>query len=267
LSLAQTAALGVIQVVNAHMERALRVISVQRGHDPREFTLVSFGGAGGLHAVELARGLRIPQVLIPPNAATLSAFGMLAADVIRDYVRTIMIGGQAPYNELETAIKPLLEQGLAELAGEGVPAEAIRLEPLLDMRYEGQSYELSVPFTPDFLAGFHAAHAQTYGYSEPAAPVEVVNLRLRAIGRLPRPTLTPAETGPADSGAALFDRRPVVLDSGLQEVPFFNGPDLRPGHQITGPAVVVHADTTIFLGRSDELEMDQYFNVVIRVRE
>jgi N-methylhydantoinase A len=229
--------------------------------------LVSFGGAGGLHAVELARSLRIPTVLIPPNAATLSAFGMLTADVVRDYVRTIMVGGQTPYQEIEAALTPLVEQGLAALAGEGVPAEDTTLEQLLDMRYEGQSYELTVPFTPDFLAGFHAAHAQAYGYSEPTVPVEVVNLRLRAIGHLPRPALTPVETGPANPGPALFDRRPVVLPGGIEELPFFNGPDLRPGHQIIGPAIVVHADTTIFLGRADELRIDGYYNLVIKVRE
>ncbi len=267
LSLAQTAALGVIQVVNAHMERALRVISVQRGHDPRQFSLVSFGGAGGLHAVDLARSLRIPRVLIPPNAATLSAFGMLTADVIRDYVRTIMVRGHTPYEEIEAALTPLVEQGVADLADEGVPAEETIVERLLDMRYEGQSYELTVPLTPDFLAGFHAAHAQAYGYSEPAVPVEVVNVRLRAVGRLPRPTLTPAETGPADPGAALFDRRPVVLAGSIQQVPFFNGSDLRPGHRIAGPAMIVHTDTTIFLGQADELRMDGYHNLVIRVGE
>jgi N-methylhydantoinase A len=267
LSLAQTAALGMIQVVNAHMERALRVISLQRGHDPRDFTLVSFGGAGGLHAVELARSLRLPTVLIPPNAATLSAFGMLPANVVRDYVRTIMVGGHTPYAEIQAALAPLVEQGLADLAGEGIPATETTLEPLLDMRYHGQSYEVTVPFTPDFLAGFHAAHAQAYGYSEPGVPVELVNLRLRAIGRLPRPALTPAKIGPADPGAAIFDRRPVVLAGGIEELPFFNGPDLRPGHQIAGPAVVVHPDTTIFLGRADKLLMDGYHNLVIRVGE
>jgi N-methylhydantoinase A len=267
LNPAQTTALGVVQVANAHMERALRVISVQRGHDPREFTLVSFGGAGGLHAVELARTLRIPRVLIPPNAATLSAFGMLTADVIRDYVRTIMAGGDTPYAEIEAAMIPLVEQGLADLADEGVPATETMVEQLLDMRYQGQSYELPVPFTPDFLDGFHAAHAQAYGYSEPAVPVELVNLRLRAVGRLPRPALTPADIGPVDPTTALFDRRPVVLARGVEEIPFFNGPDLRPGHRLTGPAIIIHPDTTVFLGPADELRMDGYHNLVIKVRE
>ncbi|RME72830.1 MAG: hydantoinase/oxoprolinase family protein, partial [Chloroflexi bacterium] len=183
LTLAQTAALGVIRVVNAHMERALRVISVQRGHDPREFTLVSFGGAGGLHAAALARSLGIPRVLIPPNAATLSAFGMLAADVVKDYVRTVMCSGDTPYRDLAGQIAGLEQQALADLAAEGLPAEQIHLERLVDMRYRGQSYELTIPLRAGFAADFHDAHRQTYGYARPDAAVEVVNLRLRAVGQ------------------------------------------------------------------------------------
>ncbi len=266
LTLVQTAALGVIEVVNAHMERALRVISVERGYDPREFTLVSFGGAGGLHAVDLARSLSIPRVLIPPNAATLSAFGMLAADVIKDYARTIMCSGDISYAEIEARMTPMVEQGLADVVTEGVPSSAVTIERLLDMRYQGQSYELMVPLTPDFVNDFHVAHAYAYGYSEPNVPVEVVNLRLRVRGQLPHPPLLQAAFKQSGPTAALFDRRPVVLAQGPMDVPFYNGPDLHPGHQIVGPAVVVHPDTTVFLGPGDQLTMDEYKNLIIEVR-
>ncbi len=265
LTLAQTAARGVVQVVNAHMERALRLISVQRGHDPRDFTLVSFGGAGGLHAVELARSLAIPRVLIPPNAATLSAFGMLAADVVKDYVQTVMRPGATPYAELEARLNPLLEQGQADLAGEGVLAAAISMERLLDMRYEGQSYELAVPLSPNFIADFHAAHEQSYGHSEPAMPVEIVNLRLRAVGRLPRPALPRAAPDRVKSAAVPFDWRPVVLAHGVVAAPFFNGAELQPGQQLAGPALIVHPDTTIFLGPQDQVQVDEYKNLIINV--
>ncbi len=265
LTLAQTAARGVVQVVDAHMERALRLISVQRGHDPRDFTLVSFGGAGGLHAVELARSLAIPRVLIPPHAATLSAFGMLAADVVKDYVQTVMRPGVTPYAELEARLKPLLEQGQADLAREGIPATAIMMERLLDMRYEGQSYELAVPFSPNFIADFHAAHEQSYGHSEPAMPVEIVNLRLRAVGRLPRPALPRAAPKQAEAAATPFDRRPVVLGHDVVETPFFDGAELQPGQQLAGPALIVHPDTTIFVGPQDQLQVDKYRNLIINV--
>jgi N-methylhydantoinase A len=219
-----------------------------------------------LHAVDLARGLGIPRVLIPPNAATLSAFGMLTADVIKDYVRTIMCSGDSPYEEIEMRLAPLVQQGQADLAVEGVPDSVITLERLLDMRYEGQSYELTVPFTRNFLGDFHDAHNQAYGYNTPDLPIEVVNLRLRAVGSLPRPALPQTETGAADPDIALFGRRPVVLAQGVAEVPFFDGQELQPGHQIIGPAVIVHSDTTIFLGSQDQLAMDGYNNLIIKVK-
>jgi N-methylhydantoinase A len=247
------------------MERALRVISVQRGYDPREFTLVSFGGAGGLHAIDLARGLSIPRVLIPPNAATLSAFGMLAADVIKDYVRTIMRPGDTPYGEIESLISLLVAQGKADIVAEGIPAAKMTIECLLDMRYQGQSYELMVPLSPNFIDDFHAAHTFAYGYSEPSVPVEIVNLRVRAIGRLPRPPLTSLSSGQAEPTTALLDHRPVVLADDVIEIPFYDGPALQPGHQLHGPAVVIHPDTTIFVGLGDELTMDEYKNLIIEV--
>lgn len=264
LTQAQTAALGVIAVVNAHMERALRVISVQRGHDPRDFTLVSFGGAGGLHAADLARSLAIPRVLIPPNAATLSAFGMLAAEVVKDYAQTVMRSGDTPYPELETLMAPLIEHGLADITAEGVPAAQIMLEPLLDMRYRGQSYELTVPFSPTFTADFHTAHARAYGHSEPAMPVEVVNVRLRATGHLPRPPLAPASIQTRQTPAP-FESRPVILAAGPAETPFYEGAALQPGHHLTGPAVIVHPDTTIFIESGDMLQVDKYRNLIVGV--
>lgn len=264
LTLAQTAALGMIAVVNAYMERALRVISVQRGHDPRDFTLVSFGGAGGLHAADLARSLGIPRVLIPPNAATLSAFGMLAAEVVKDYAQTIMRSGDTPYPELDALMAPLVEHGQADITAEGVPAAQIMLEPLLDMRYRGQSYELTVPFSPTFAADFHAAHARAYGHSEPAMPVEVVNVRLRATGHLPRPPLTPVSSETRQKPTP-FESRPVILADGPAKIPFYKGAALQPGHHLTGPAVIVHPDTTIFIGPGDGLRVDRYRNLIVEV--
>jgi N-methylhydantoinase A len=265
LNLAQTVALGIIKVVNAHMERALRVISIQRGHDPREFTLVSFGGAGSLHAVDLARALNIPCVLIPPGAATLSAFGMLAADVIKDYVRTVMLPGQTPYPELQSRIAPLARQGQTDIVAEGVSREQVTLEPMLDMRYRGQSYELTVPLAENFMDAFHQAHAHVYGYSEPAMPVEIVNLRLRAIGHLPRPPL-PKTPGGGSNEPLPFDYRPVVLAAGSTISPFYQGDRLQPGQTITGPAIICQPDTTVFIDSGDVLQVDEYRNFIVDVK-
>jgi N-methylhydantoinase A len=259
------AALGVVQVANAHMERALRVISVARGHDPRCFTLISFGGAGGLHAVDLARGLGIPRVFIPPLASTLSAFGMLAADVIKDYTQTVMLPGDTPIAELSARLAPFAERGRREVAEEGVTADRIRVERFLDMRYQGQSYELIIPFSEQVMATFHEIHQKTYGYARPEAPVEIVNLRLRAVGETTPPPLIPQPLSEADPTAALLDRREVVFNSGELVSPLYRAESLRPGNRLAGPAVVVRADTTILLGPADQAEVDIYSNLIIQI--
>jgi len=263
---AQRAALGVIQVANAHMERALRVISVERGHDPADFVLLSFGGAGGLHAVDLARALGIRQVLVPPGASTLSAFGMLAADIQRDYVRTVMLPGTTPLQDLLTRMQELERQGSLELGREGVAQDELQLSPQMDLRYQGQAYELTLPLQANFLPAFHQLHARTYGHSAPDAPVEIVNLRLQAKGHVAKPPMQISELAGADPCAALFDQRPVVLAEGLvQKVNFYQGARLRPGNEVQGPAVIVHSDTTVFLTLQDVGRVDPYGNFLIRV--
>lgn len=265
LSHAQTAALGVVQIANAHMERALRVMSVERGHDPADFALLSFGGAGGLHACDLARALDVGTVIVPPGASTLSAFGMLVADVVKDYVQTVMMPGAVAFEELEELAGALAQRGLAEVAAEGVPVERITLCPQLDLRYRGQAYELTVPLTPDFAALFHAEHQRVYGHSQPAAPLEIVNLRLRAVGAVPRPALPAADPGDPDASVAFLSLRPVVLSTGQADVPLYDGAALRPGHAMAGPAIVVYKDTTVFLSAGDRAIVDRYFNLIIAV--
>ena len=262
---AEEAAIGVIEVVNAHMERALRVISVERGYDPRDFVLVSFGGAGGLHAADLARRLGIPRVLISPYAATLSAFGMLVTDVIKDYARTVMLPGTTPIPELRQHLRPLVEQGITEVAAEGIPPSRILVEELLDMRYEGQSYELTVPLNGDPVDAFHTAHHQAYGYAVLDAPVEVVNVRVRVIGQVPRPVIPKLPKGDTDPSPALLDRRPVILHGEAVMVPFYQGEMLQPGNRIPGPAIIVRRDTTILIGPQDVGKIDEWGNILVAV--
>ncbi len=259
------AAAGVIEVVNAHMERALRVISVERGYDPRDFVLVSFGGAGGLHAADLARRLGIPRVLVPPYAATLSAFGMLVTDVIKDYAQTVMLPGDTPVPTLRGHLRPLVERGIADVEAEGIPRERILVEELLDMRYQGQSYELTVPLNEDPVDAFHTAHRRAYGYAALDAAVEVVNVRVRVIGQVPRPIIPRLEGDSADASHALFDRREVILGGEKASVPFYRGESLRPGNTIPGPAIIVRKDTTILIGPRDEGKVDAWGNVVIGI--
>jgi len=265
LTLTETA-MGIIEIANAHMERALRVISVERGHDPREYTLLSFGGAGSLHAADLARRLHIPEVLIPPYAATLSAFGMLAADVVKDYTQTVMLPGDTSIDNVQRRISPLLERAKQEIGAEGFNAESIRLKPSLDMRYRGQSYELTVPFSKNFVADFHEGHRQTYGYQRPEADLEIVNLRVRGTGLVASPKITAQPLQGTDPTAALIEHRFVVLAANQkEEIPFFQGEKLQPGNLVPGPAVVVRNDTTILIGSRDQARIDCFANLWIEI--
>jgi len=257
---------GILNVVNANMERALRLISVERGYDPRDFTLLSFGGAGGLHSVDLARRLGIPRVLIPPYASTLSAFGMLASNLIKDYSLTVMLPGETHPDEVRLAFTPLIERGLYEIQAEGVPREEIRLQPSLDARYRGQSYELTIPLGEDILADFHALHLATYGYNRPDVAVEIVNLRLRGIAELPSPQLDPLPCGSTDSQDAIIEFQRVFLASGIADVALYRGESLLAGNQLFGPAIVIRNDTTILLDCDDFGMIDQLGNLWIQIK-
>lgn len=265
------AALGVIQVINAHMARALRVISVERGHDPRDFLLVSFGGAGGLHAADLARSLGTPTVLIPPLAATLSAFGMLAANVIKDYSQTVMLlcGNPVEEDATRVAVRLALEKqsraGERALVEEGIASEDQRIEAALDMRYRGQSFELTVPFQEDYVTAFHAAHRQAYGYARQGEPVEIVNARVRATGIVRPPQIAAQKMAGPDPGQAFGEFRPVQFEGRILRTAFFHGEALRPGNQIAGPAVILRRDTTVLVGPTDKGRVDAFGNLMLTI--
>ncbi|MFN2216105.1 MAG: hydantoinase/oxoprolinase family protein, partial [Anaerolineales bacterium] len=233
----EQAALGIIQVANAHMERALRLISVEKGHDPKDFTLLSFGGAGGLHAADLARGLGIPRVLVPTLASTFSAYGMLAADVVKDYTQTVMLPGESSVQDIALLMKPLLDRGSSEIKAEGIDESNINLEQYLDMRYPGQSYELITPFTTTFKEDFHALHQGKYGYSRPDYPVEIVNLRVRAVGKVPFPNRKKKPIETDSSPQAYLGECDVILENGYRIVPRNSADDLRPGNKLEGPCL------------------------------
>lgn len=247
-------ALGMLRIINAHMEGAIRVISVQRGYDPRECTLVAFGGAGPLHACELAASLRIPRVLIPPVAGVLSAFGMLAADVIKDYVLTIMLPLAGSDDVIAASLANLSQQGRRDLIGEGCAEERVSIERALDLRYVGQSYELSVPFDDgaDMASAFHRAHAQRFGYSDEREPVQVVNVRVKARGRVDAPP-APRQTDDEAEARVAARRSHRVAFSGAdsrliwRETPVYLRERLAPGAFLMGPAIVAQYDTTTVL--------------------
>ncbi len=258
---------GVLTVANASMARAIRVISVERGADPRAYTLFSFGGAGGLHAADLARQLHIPRVLIPRNPGILSAMGMLMADVIKDYSQTVMIqADDIDADGLQALFRPMAERGKADLAAEGVGADQMVMERFLDMRYEGQSYEIMTPFQADFRQAFHRRHETLYGYRK-SGPAQIVTIRLRARGVPEKPAFErpePGGTTPEDK--AFLGERDVIIDGRRTKAAVFNRDGLRPGNRIEGPAVVVEYSATLFLPGFTSTETDEFGNLLIHIR-
>jgi len=256
---------GVIDVVNAHMERALRLVSIERGYDSEEFFLLSFGGAGGLHACDVAKKLGIPKIIVPPFASTLSAFGMLVADVIKDYSKTIMVSGDAPKDQILAALQPLVKQGLHDLKNEGFSTDQIRIERGLDMRYRGQSYELAIPYGENYLEDFHHFHERAYGYCHQESLVEIVNVRLRAVGLIKPPALTELSLGESNSDRAYLEDRQLFTADGMENVPMYHGELLSPGNQLSGPAIVIRKDTTIYLPENISANVDRFSNLIISV--
>jgi N-methylhydantoinase A len=265
----EEAALGIVRIANANMEAALRVISVERGFDPRTFLLVAFGGAGPLHACDLAQALQIPRVLIPTTPGVLSALGMLAADVIKDYVRTVMVVSADAQETIQTILAALEVQGRAELAQEGFAPEKMVIERFLDLRYGGQSYELVVPFQGEVsqaIAQFHRMHELRFGYSDPAEPVHIVNVRLKARGVLSPPTLEVR----ARQGAILPPPkavRSVIFmqknDAVPYETPIYARETLPVEVQCMGPAIITQYDTTTVIAPGWQAWIDAVGNLIV----
>ena len=272
----QQAALGILRVVNANMERAIRAISLERGYDPREFTLVPFGGAGPVHGCELAQELGIPRVLIPARPGILSALGVAIADVVKDYSRTVMLrGADLDRSRLEEEFHGM--EGLArnELVQEGLPAEQMTSRRFLDVRYVGQSFELTVDYPTSRASrssegfaraisdSFYRSHLQRFGYADRGEPVEIVNLRLKLDLAVEKPELPPMQTGGIDASAARISSVPVIFRDGELESPLYQRELLLTGNRIDGPALVVQLDATTVVPPGWQGEVDPYGNLLL----
>jgi N-methylhydantoinase A/oxoprolinase/acetone carboxylase beta subunit len=254
---------GIVRVANANMERALRVVSLQRGHDPRNFTLLAFGGAGGMHACELAERLDIGAVMAPRFAGVLSALGMLLADATRDYSASVLEPcGRLTPGELEKRIRPLARQAREELAAEGFAPRRQVIEPLLDVRYIGQSYEISVPFSPQYRREFDRRHGRLYGYNDPSRPAEVVNVRVRAAGLTDKPRLPRGKVTVHKPRAAHL--RPARFGARQWRTAFYLWNDLHPGARATGPAVITSGEATVVIPPRFRFRIDAFGNVIAR---
>jgi N-methylhydantoinase A/oxoprolinase/acetone carboxylase beta subunit len=255
---------GIVRVANANMERAIRVVSVERGHDPRAFTLVAFGGAGGMHACDLAQALEIGTVLVPRQAGVLSALGMLAADVTRDYSATVLkAAADLTIEDLRRVVAPLVDHALADLEGEGFARGEVRLDQQLDVRYLGQSYEITLPLTVGYRAEFDRRHGKLYGYANPGRAVEVVAARVRATGITDKPELPftrPRRRVRAAAHAVSTGR----FDGRDRQVAYFRWPDLAPGAAGRGPCVITGPEATAVIPPGWRFAIDGFGNVVAR---
>jgi N-methylhydantoinase A len=275
----EEAAAGVVEIIDNAMARAIRTVSVGRGHDPRRFALVAFGGAGPLHACRLAELLDIPTVVIPPRPGVLSTWGLLDTDIRATFVRTAGVGERriaeagGAVSELEAAWVGLERQAQAWLAGEEVPRERWRFERAADLRYEHQSFELTCPIGDGpitagrlqaLMATFHAEHRRLYSYDLPSAPVELVNLRLTAVGALPRrETLAPAAEAGRLAEARTGNRPVYFRGAGFVATPSYARERLAPGMAFEGPAIIEQSDATSLVAPGFHARVDAAHNVLL----
>jgi N-methylhydantoinase A len=268
----EDAARGVLDVANANLRRALREVSVERGHDPRSFALVAFGGAGPLHACRLAADLGMPRVVVPRAAGVLSALGLLVSDVLHDHgvSRVRRVEDISP-DAVTEAFAGLREDADDRLADEGVPPARRRFERRADLRYAGQSFDLSVP-VPDgsldesavasLVERFHDRHAERYGHADRDEPVELVTLRLRARGVVDPPAFDPPAVG-TSAADAIREERPVTFDGTVAETPVYDRSRLPAGASVDGPAVVEDDATTVVVHPGQTADVDDHGHLVV----
>ena len=278
LTLDQFAA-GVIRVVNATMEKAIRVVSIERGRDPRHFALVAFGGAGGLHACALAEALSIPHVIVPALPGALSALGILASDVVKDYSRTVLwrASGKIPADKLNrefAALEKTAAKDFREEAWQRIP----HYRRSVDLRYRGQGYELNIPLTKNLLRDFDQEHHRRYGYTHPTREVELVTLRLRAVlkssqtrvekmnqvGKMnPVGTAAPGRPGRATLGTLSSLKAPVLFAGKKQKTTIYSRDALQPGKLHSGPAIITEYSATTVIPPGKHFHLDKARNLVV----
>ena len=272
----QETALGIIRVVNANMARAIRAISQERGYDPRQFTLLPFGGAGPMHCCDLAHEMGIPRVLVPARPGILSALGVAIADIVKDYSRTVMMrGDDINRTQLDEEFHGM--EGLAreELEKEGLPMDRMVPQRFLDVRYLGQSFELTIDYPSprrridtarmrrSIADSFYRAHLQRFGYADRGEAVEIVNLRLKLGLKMDKPQIVAGQAADSGSTPALIGEAQVVFSGGSVTTRLYDRENLRTGDQISGPAIVLQMDTTVVITPGWTGTADDYGNLVL----
>lgn len=269
----EEAAEGIIRVVNAGMVKGIRYVSVEKGYDPREFAMVSFGGGGSLHALEMADELDIAKVIVPLMPGVTSAWGLLMADFRHDFTRTYMKkASEIDFNELNGQFNERIDEAGDMIRSEGVADEYVVFNKQADIAYYGQGYELTIPF-PDgevnekslaaVTDAFHKAHQDAYGYCLPESEIIIVNIGVSAIGRLPRPELIQYPAKKGDAEQAKKSVRKVYMRGAYRDVAIYDRYLLKSGDEFEGPCIVEQNDTTTLVWPGQHCEVDTYQNLVI----
>ena len=256
-------AAGVVRVVNATMEKAIRVVSIERGRDPRRFTLVAFGGAGGLHACALAEALSIPHVIVPAFPGALSALGILWSDVVKDYSRTVLwrVSREIPLAKLHQEFSTLEKTATRDFTGEGWDGTP-RFIRSVDLRYRGQGYELNLPLTRNLLREFEQEHQRRYGYTHARREIEIVTLRLRAVLKSSRSHAT-ADTARGKVGRRSASETRVVFDGRIVQTKTYSREELGAPKTFRGPAIVTEYSATTVVLPGKKFRIDDVGNLII----
>ena len=278
----ETFAAGVIRVVNATMEKAIRVVSIERGRDPRHFALVAFGGAGGLHACALAQALSIPQVIIPAFPGALSALGILASDVVKDYSRTVLwrVSGKIPLVQLNREFVALENNATKDFREESWRGK-VHYQRSVDLRYRGQGYELNLSLSKNLLKDFQREHHRRYGYSHSTREVELVTLRLRAtlrtatthgekigsVGKMDHvgTAAAPARPGRAKLGKLSPPRSPVQFDGKKLATKIYERDELHLSTKYPGPAIITEYSATTVIPPGTTFHLDPAANLIVTI--
>jgi N-methylhydantoinase A len=271
------AAYGIYRLVNINMADATKVVSVEKGHDPRDFALVAAGGAGALHGSKIAENVGIPRVIVPKTASVFCALGMLESDLKHDYVRTMwMPFEQIDYQVLNEIFNEMEAEARSTLIHEGIPADSVEIEKGMDLRYMGQHHEVSIVLPDGEIKAdrmdeikslFHIAHERLYLYSEPESPLESINVRVTGKGNIEKTPLLQWPEGTDDATQAIKEYRDTYFgeDGGWVSTRIYDGAKLLAGNRIDGPAVIEEVTTTIVICPNDYAVIDRFGNVVIEV--
>jgi N-methylhydantoinase A len=260
---------GIIKIAVTKMTGAIKEISIAKGRDPRDFVLFAYGGAGPMHATQIAADLGMHTIVVPPTPGNFSALGMLVSDIRRDYVRTRMLRlDQADIEEITALFATLEAEGEADMLMEGIGRDQVRHQRVLGMRYVGQSFELTVPWqeslqtAADVAEAFYAMHQERYHHSL-RKPCEIVNFRLSTFGRVPKPILTAPPSSSSSVEAAVLERRLVYIDGAWHDVPVYQRDRLPLQQSLDGPAIVEEPGATTVITPGYTLRVDDYSNLLI----